>query len=129
MWGIGPFWWLMSKVQDQTSTHQYHVGKRQQTLRGRNLEENGRQNFEDSSSRGVPKQTTPVPVHVFLSFAEMLKENFQMMLNEWLTAIKLQKYFVSMNMKRVVGCRSALVFAVFLTTVEEKYCSSLGYNE
>ena len=29
------------------------------------MEENGRQNFEDSSSRGVPKQTTPVPVHVY----------------------------------------------------------------
>jgi hypothetical protein len=58
--GNWPFWWLMSKFQDQTSTHQYHVGKRQQTLRWRNLEENGRQNFEDSSSRGVPKQTTPV---------------------------------------------------------------------
>ena len=62
-WGIGPFRCSASKVRDQTSTH--HVGKRQQILRGRNLEENGRQNFEDSSSRGVPKQTTPAPVHVY----------------------------------------------------------------
>ena len=65
MWGIGPFRCLTMKVREQTSTHRYHVGKRQQTLRWCNLEENGRQNFENSSSRKVPKQTTPVPVHVY----------------------------------------------------------------
>ena len=102
------------KVREQTSTQRYHVGKRQQTLRGCNLEENGRQNFEDSSSRGVPKQTTPAPVHVYRilfafplapyqredprasgEFFPFLKsQNSQMMCNELLAAIKLQEYFI-----------------------------------